>query len=1025
MSNSTLHPYQFKDQSLMTFRLYEMIMTKGGSVLRWVLLWGTPRKQPSQYFDEYLVKVKGVPRGLIRRVFNHSQREKMKRELGWDMFDVTLLYQCIQFGCDGLAPPRDRRWAESGDSLERYVTAVKNFRNNLLHEEYKIDAATFVPKTEELRELLTKTLKKAAEVFTIDGGLVASIIRKLDEDMNSIRDKPLEASSGHMYISDSLRHCVCTEGKLDMKKRYKQLSYFGPASSLLGDKAVVRVDKIFTQMKMIREESDELNPDEGDIDIEYNDMLEFLESRQSQSSKTNTAVLVEGQAGVGKTTLTRKMVSDWASETTAMKHLVDYDLLILCECRDKSIVSLTHLLESLMTNACRKVQREDLVKCVEDKKLLCIIDGLDEINPLSEQVLRQILKMGETNDVTLFCTTRPNKVHSFKNYLPENFAVVKVRITGIAESRREDFVRNYSQALSFEAKTEDISGLLHFLKRTESRLQDHWRLPFNLVLLTILWFLDTDAVNSLTTATELFMTTHKVNQRKLQKRLFEHEKTRSLEPHELKDKINKFLRRLYKEALINHYGDDTVLSEASMLRLQDTCDFLQLPSAEVLGAFLIQSTSLMDETKTRYSFPHKSLQDFYSALYITDTLLADEIALDIPRILSTFENALQSIGAPTCLSQYIDTEKIEKHGASAPARSIESVLREGAKEAAKYFTQRETENKAAQWNLKDYQNVLSHCVSLLHGLGVTVTEGRAAEIVRLLKASGITDRDQWLDLLTEIKCDTTVSKYIAYAMDLTDTVKITDSSAEAYASVLSHACPLRVDICIRNDPRQVPGLTKLLSTLSLQTCQVRLDIQNDFRQPKKGGSILEEALQKLFQSCRVTHFSGQLGKASAEKLPKSLEVLRISVSDDIHYRELSPVISSLRCRLPRLGILWLHLMAGTDSSILQQLPQIESLHVTLSGVDETTVRWACKAACSLQPVGGFWFRSLMFPGIAKSVYACEQLLLGLASKGVRVGVRIEVSPHLTPSDKTYLHDLTRPRYTISSDDDQNIWNWLL
>ncbi|XP_027212698.2 uncharacterized protein [Penaeus vannamei] len=1024
MSNSKLHPYHFKDQSLMTFRLYEMIMTKGGSVLRWVLSWGTPRRQPKQFFDEYLVEAKGLSRGLIRRVFNQSQREKMKRELAWDMFDVTLLYQCIQFGCDGLALPRDRRWADSGDSLERYVTAVKNFRNDLLHEEYKIDAATFVTKTEELRELLTKTLKKAGEVFKIDAGLVTSIIRKLDEDINSIRDKPLEASSGHMYISDSLRHCVCTQGKLDMKKRYKQLSYFGPASSLLGDRAVVRVDKIFTQMKMVREESEEVNPDEGDIDIEYNDMLVFLESRQSQSSKTNTAVLVEGQAGVGKTTLTRKMVSDWASETTTMKHLVDYDLLILCECRDKSIVSLTHLLESLMANACRKVQREDLIKCIEDKKLLCIIDGLDEINPSSEQVLRQILKMGETNDITLICTTRPNKVHSFKYYLPENFAVVKVKITGIAESRREDFVRNYSQALSFEAKTEDISGLLHFLKRTESRLHDHWRLPFNLVLLTILWFLDTDAVNSLTTATELFMTTHKVNQRKLQKRLFEHEKTRSLEPHELKDKTNKFLRRLYKEALINHYGDDTVLSEASMLRLQDTCDFLQLPSAEVLGTFLIQSTSLTDETKTRYSFPHKSLQDFYSALYITDTLMADEIVLDIPRIISTFENALQSIGAPTCLSQYIDTEKIAKHGASAPSRSIECVLKEGAEEAAKYFAKRE-ENKVAKWNLKDYQNVLCHCASLLHGLGATVTESRASEIVKLLRASGVSDRDQWLDLLTEIKCDATVSKYIAYAMDLTDTVKITDSSVEAYASVLNHASPSRVDICISNDPQQVPGLTKLLSTLSLQTCQVRLDIQNDFQNPKAGGSVLEEALQQLFQSCRVTHFSGQLGREAAEKLPKSLEVLRISIPNDSHYRELSPVLSTLRYRLPRLGILWLHLMASIDPSILQQLPQIQSLHVTLSGVDETTVGWACKAACSLQPAGGFWYRSLMFPGIAKSVYTCEQLLLGLASKGVRVGVRIEVSPRLTPSDRMYLHDLTRPRYTISSDDDNNIWNWLL
>ncbi|XP_063615619.1 uncharacterized protein LOC134788719, partial [Penaeus indicus] len=822
--------------SKLAYALYEMTTQTSKKVLTFVLEKGTPRRQAGKTFYEYLIQVKMIRMTTIRKKFNQSQRKKMEKS---DMtFDVSLLYICIKFGCDGLAPPDDPQWT-SPATLEWYVTSIKNRRNEFLHEEYVVDDQNFFRVIEELRDLLNNALKKAAEIYNIDDNTIQSKLEEINKEINSLRDNPSQTSGSHGIVLDRLRQQVKVEGKRELKKIYREESSFGPASNLLGE-SKVRVDKVFTTME-IKQEGSQIHEF-----VQYCELLAKAEERREQKGKDCSVLLIEGPAGVGKTTLTRKMISDWASGTSSMETLTDYDLVFLSRCRDE-INSLGHLLGSLMPKSKIKVQgKHGLIECIQQNRLMFIVDGIDELNEASDRVLREIMEMGRTDDITVLCTTRPNRVPDFKDYVPENFDIIHMKVLGIKENRREEFVRNYSQALQDPGSIDkDISGLLRYLARKDSQMQAHWRFPFNLVLVTILWFLDPHAVNSLTTATELFTKTHKLCMQRLLQRLSKHQETKTFDMDELRGKVDKFLKKFYKEAFVNHCGDAVVLSQSSVQRLKEACRLLSLPPKEVLGSFCIQGTSLTN-FEEKYSFPHKNLQDIYSALYLMGIFKTHELGLNILRIMSGFETVLMSEDIPENIGTSIledCSKKLSEYQRYTikKASSIESVLGKATKEAAKYI------GNQSKLDLDKYQNILIHLTGLLHLRGKPLPEERSKELTELLKATGIRDTSQWLDLLSEVKYDGTMSELLAKAMDLTKNITISDGHLAAFLRVLSHARPSLLNLDISGDPEDIPCLREGLMGMIDATWKVELRLRHDFRHPRAGGSVLDDTLQQVFR----------------------------------------------------------------------------------------------------------------------------------------------------------------------------------
>ncbi|XP_047487698.1 uncharacterized protein LOC125038289 isoform X2 [Penaeus chinensis] len=628
------------------------------------------------------------------------------------------------------------------------------------------------------------------------------------------------------------------------------------------------------------------------------------------------------------------------------------------------------------------------------------------------------MKMGTKDEITVLCTTRPNKVADFNKYVPDNFHLVHVKILGIEEKKRADLLTRYNKALPIQNK--DISGLLRYLARNDSRMQSHWRFPFNLVLVTILWLSDPNAVNDLTTATELFKKTHDFCVQKLLKRLSDHEETRILEIAELKQKVEKFLKKFCKEAFINHCGDNMVLSNSSIQRLQEACRFLSLPSKEVLGAFLIQTTSLAD-VEEEYSFSHKSLQDFYSALHVMEILTRHETGLNVPSIISGIETLLLHEDVPkdvsSCLlSDCTNTLKEYQLASTKGPLTINSVLEKATKDASLFYNEKEE-----KMDLAKYQNIIVHLTGLLHLREKPLEEDRSTELVELLKSTGIRDTSQWLDLVSEVKCSTKVSELLTKAMDLTGVVEISDCHLTAFRRVLRHVQLERLVLNITGDPENVPCLRELLVAIEDKEWEVWLWLKHDFRHRRDEKTAIDDIFQQVLRSARlrVTWFQGRLSEAAVAALPSSLKDLRLAVAGDQHYRALLPALSSLP---QRLGCLHLHVPARLDADLLRPLPDVRILQLYVSGVEEATVESASRVVRALQPSRGKW--GLLFPGVLECEEVFTRLVGHLARQGVQAqGWGLIASPRIDEERERRQRDLVSRKLgcDFRTWDEEDIW----
>nr|XP_027225639.1 uncharacterized protein LOC113817750 [Penaeus vannamei]XP_027225640.1 uncharacterized protein LOC113817750 [Penaeus vannamei]XP_027225641.1 uncharacterized protein LOC113817750 [Penaeus vannamei] len=621
----------FTEQDRCLLRLQKIMKRDARDVLHYVFLLGTRDRDVTKPLDSYLFSL-GFTVHQLRARFNKSQREKFLSDYDGHSYDVSLLWTCIMLTCFRHDPKLF--WVTS--YLESLISAIKNFRNTMMHDGFTGSQTDFMQEMEKIRKTLIEILTTAGEVYGVDDQTISQKVQNLNLSINKVRDDSFDSWDITSYQNENLfslkLEMILSDGVQELRSLYSQWSCVTPVTFLFDDMQL-KVDAIYTSLSIVKG-----GPEGCNQEINYEDIIQYAQTSNTQTSLSNVAqiILLEGVSGSGKSTLAKVLMSQWIAKKSAVKGLADFDLLIYVECRNSSLTTFSHYLSSLMPKTASSFMLDDLLKCVLNLRLLMIVDGLDELNENSSSFLAEILQLKRTVDITIFCTTRPEKVKQFWKLVPEGFQVTSLVIMGVPESRRIDFVLKYYNEMKKTHTIHNTEGLTRFL--TSSSLRDHWRLPLNLMLVAMLWAKSSGSKeDSLSTTTKLYIEFQRITKEKLICRIKGNEKTRHLE--NLEEKLEKFLSTLYWEALRSLGHDDIFLPDESTSRLRDACISVGLPCEEVFGAFFMQmNTWTSSGPHTRTSFFHKGMQDFYAALFILKKL--NNEMTNVSALIQGFQNVM-------------------------------------------------------------------------------------------------------------------------------------------------------------------------------------------------------------------------------------------------------------------------------------------------------------------------------------------------------------------------------------------------
>ncbi|XP_068222155.1 uncharacterized protein [Palaemon carinicauda] len=732
-----------------------------------ILAWVNPGWSVMINFIDYLLS-QGVNIIQVKRSLNNNQRDKLMNPSSHDTWDITLIYALLQWS-KYLAGRNDEKWNEQkGSDPELSLTSLKNFRNDTAHNP-RIDrgrCSVIIDKSYELTIKIQVSLKLVVLGYVVNPEDKEDIEREMDRVFDDTRQKIEEIGKGGIgaeVFDEYQREIDFTkkmklleeEGFPCLKNILEKLKSINPFNLITGTSSNPNtpVEKIYTEMKLEGESGTSSVP----IEEILNHVPHYDHSR---------LLLIKGMAGMGKTTLVKKINSNWLNKKDDIKGLNDYDILLYVECRD-SFESFKDLLVAFFGDVHQKFQGNEIIDVCLAYKCLLIIDGYDELNDKSSKLFQDVLTLKKCRKLSVIVTTRPEFEERFNNQVKSDFTTVStISLEGIPKEKREEFVCKYYAVLgSGNSPLQSLEELLQYLRKTKHTMHEVWGLPLNLALVTVLWMIKPEVISNITTEAELYWQFHLLSLSKLKERLAKHPKTAFLEPTSTKTGTKKFVEKLCGESFKALQNDEINIPESTINNLSAFCYSLGMPAEELTGAFLKKVTT--SQGSFHYCFPHKGIMEFMAALFF-------------PMKLTNH-----------CWDQSVNTATVKK---------IFEMLLGGS----------------LPKNLHKYQNMMIHMISLFHvgdGDEMKVSDDAKIEALELLVRSGVNDKRSVLRVLKNIKCDHSSSRWIAQRFELFDKeTRIKDHTIDAYIALLRATdppLPNREEIDIQIRLNDTDGLVEL------------------------------------------------------------------------------------------------------------------------------------------------------------------------------------------------------------------------
>ena len=383
-----------------------------------------------------------------------------------------------------------------------------------------------------------------------------------------------------------------------LEREYKRRAEFRP---LLWSKGMkLQLEEVYTRLRVVSSRK------AGSSEIGVDDIF------GSSEKDNDPLVLVEGNPGIGKSTFCLKLAHDWANGERSRNFPI-FKLVFLLKCRDMKGDIVEDIFEQLLPEDLKEKSKEVLVNFLGDfdnqKQILIILDGLDELPEKLEDHVNKVLGRKKLSLCYVLATTRQEKgIHTREQFQFDTCLAIE----GFSEENSFEYIRKHFRNIGTEHSSKG-ERLIEEIKQNPL-LGDLQSNPLNLLLLCVVYEDHEGRLPSSITA--LYQTIVRC----VLRRYCAKEELKASEKDEDLDKQFEIailaLGELAWKCLLN---DRLSFYEDELEELERSNENIV---ARRLGLVCKEESLKRLKPRHAYSFLHKTFQEYLAASYIGHNLRA-------------------------------------------------------------------------------------------------------------------------------------------------------------------------------------------------------------------------------------------------------------------------------------------------------------------------------------------------------------------------------------------------------------------
>ncbi|XP_078681640.1 uncharacterized protein LOC144916387 [Branchiostoma floridae x Branchiostoma belcheri] len=479
-----------------------------------------------------------------------------------------------------------------------------------------------------------------------------------------------------------------------VKKYYElKLTHFKPL--IWNDNFTLSLSDIFTQLELIQKSkhkrSESMREEQRK---ELKSLDDLFKPDVTGLSTAPRCILIEGEAGGGKTTFLSKEALDAVSQKTELGRRHDIVLLIrLREVREGETIE-EMVWDQCVDETTEGIEAQSIRTILQRNKsrVLFLLDGYDELRPEARaagQAIPKLLSGKMYPNSTIVITSRPSA--GVQQYTRPD---CHVHITGFSEEHVEEYVQQYFTVVGKQELTKTLAVHVNSNKLLNTLI--YTCTPMFLMFVCLLWEEDQEMVST-GTMMGLYGNLLTCLVRKCCKREGVDMPTEGL-PTEVAESLLQ-LGKLALEALLRN---ETLLDLTEVEREKVNWELLLK-----LGVVSLEVSSSKLHPRKQLNFSHKTMQEFLAGRYVAHA----RVNQDIVELLQL-----------TSISKSLELSNLLQFTCGCDSRAAQAVMEELSKLSSREFAhlqpdQFERSNvpkgRDIQKSCQTYERFVNLCLNIL------------------------------------------------------------------------------------------------------------------------------------------------------------------------------------------------------------------------------------------------------------------------------------------------------------------------